>query len=48
MLEGIPFDVTYLDEVGSEHFRKRLLEDAVNLTNEGGKPDDFWPDALVS
>ena len=34
MLEGIPFDVTYLDEVGSKHFRKRLLEDAIDLAKE--------------
>lgn len=33
-LEGIPFDVTYLDEVKPDHFRKRLLEDAINLAHE--------------
>jgi len=51
MLEGIPFDVTYLDEVKSDHFRKRLLEDAINLAKdelrESGKPEDFWYDALI-
>lgn len=51
MLEGIPFDVTYLDEVKSDHFRKRLLEDAINLAKEApkesGKPEDFWNDALI-
>ena len=51
MLEGIPFDVTYLDEVKSDHFRKRLLEDAINLAKEdpkeSGKPEDFWFDMLV-
>ncbi|WP_186392812.1 MULTISPECIES: nucleotidyltransferase family protein [unclassified Pannonibacter] len=51
MLEGIPFDVTYLDEVKSDHFRKRLLEDAINLAKDklrgSGKPEDFWYDALI-
>lgn len=51
MLEGIPFDVTYLDEVKSDHFRKRLLEDAINLAKdelrESGKPEDFWYDVLI-
>lgn len=31
MLEGIPFDVTYLDEVNSDHFRKQLIANAICL-----------------
>ncbi len=45
ILDGIPFDVTYLDEVKSAHFRKRLLEDAINFAKgelrENGKPEDY-------
>lgn len=45
MLDGIPFDVTYLDEVKSVHFRKQLLKDEISLVRdelrESTDSDDF-------